>query len=61
MAELSGKIWVKRFPGTNTLDTLNSPFKECVQQFIAALQDAKVKVKISSHPATAAKSLPNAL
>src|SRR5258706_10945177 len=48
MSELSGKIWVSRFPTQRTINALNSPFKENAQKFVDALKAATVNVKISA-------------
>lgn len=46
--EPSGSIWVSRFPGSSSVSTLVSPFKENVTSFLAALRAAGVSVTISA-------------
>jgi hypothetical protein len=38
MAELSGSVWVARFPGTNSVDDLEATFQANVRKFMAALE-----------------------
>ena len=45
---LSGKMWVKLFPGLKTLEALTSPFKESATAFINAMLESSVNVKISA-------------
>ena len=47
MPELSGKIWVNRFPTQTSINALMPPFRECVQKFVDALKAGKVKVSIA--------------
>jgi len=47
MPELSGKIWVNRFPTERSIDALTPPFRESVQKFVDALKAGKVKVSIA--------------
>lgn len=46
--EPSGAIWVSRFPGSSSVSTLTSPFKENVTSFLAALRAAGATVTISA-------------
>jgi hypothetical protein len=46
--ELSGVQWVARFPGSNSINSLASPFKENVQKFYSALVAASATINISA-------------
>lgn len=46
--ELSGAQWVARFPGSNSISSLSSPFRESVQNFHSALIAASASVSISA-------------
>ncbi len=46
--ELSGKIWVSRFPDAKTTDALASDFRPGCESFIAAMQQAGATVIVSS-------------
>lgn len=45
---VSGADWVRQFPTSTSVEDLNSPFKENVKAFLAALQDAGAAVFISA-------------
>lgn len=45
---LSGKAWTTRFPTSRRIEDLASPFRERVAAFIAALERAGARVKISA-------------
>jgi hypothetical protein len=45
---LSGPDWCSKFPGSRSADSLASPFRERVRDFLAALQEARVQVAISA-------------
>ncbi|SFZ79522.1 hypothetical protein [Chitinimonas taiwanensis] len=47
-SELSGAQWISRFPTSTSLDDLESPFKENVTSFIAALKAAGAAVTIAA-------------
>ncbi|MBZ8142478.1 peptidoglycan-binding domain-containing protein [Rubrivivax gelatinosus] len=47
-AEPSGAIWVSRFPGSASVSTLVSPFKDSVVAFLVALRAAGATVTISA-------------
>jgi hypothetical protein len=46
--ELSGAIWVMRFPGSNSIDDLEVTFRTNVKRFIAALTGANAGVIVTS-------------
>jgi hypothetical protein len=46
--EPSGAQWVARFPGSTSLASLNSPFRESVTRFIDAIKAAGASVHISA-------------
>ena len=46
--ELSGSQWVARYPGSNSVDDLSSPFKENAKNFIQAVKNGSGIVKISA-------------
>jgi len=46
--ELSGSIWVSRYPGSNKIDDLISPYRENVRKFFDALNDAGASVSIGA-------------
>lgn len=46
--ELSGKAWVLKFPGSSSTDTLESAFRDNVNKFLAALQQAGAAIRITS-------------
>ena len=46
--ELSGKLWVSRFPGSKETDSLEPDFKICVDLFQAAIEAAGGEAKINS-------------
>ena len=46
--EASGSHWCKRFMGDNTLNALSTDFKPKVVQFVAALKEANIGIRISS-------------
>jgi hypothetical protein len=46
--ELSGPVWVTRFPGSIDTDALTPEFKICVDTFIAAIQAGGGHVSISN-------------
>jgi len=47
-AILSGSDWVSKFPTSKEVADLASPFREDVESFIAALQDAGASIDISA-------------
>lgn len=47
-SELSGGQWVSRFPTSTSVDDLETPFKENVASFIAALKAASAGVTIAA-------------
>ena len=46
-AENSGIGWCHRFPGSDSMETLSSPFKENVRDFIIALNETQKDIRIS--------------
>jgi hypothetical protein len=46
--ELSGVQWCARFPQSRSVEDLDSPFRENVQRFLAALAAAGASVRIST-------------
>jgi hypothetical protein len=46
--ELSGPIWVSRFPGSASPDDCIDPFKSSLKAFLAAIEDAGAQVRIAS-------------
>lgn len=46
--ELSGAVWVPRFPAQNTTDHLTADFQAAVDGFIAALQAGGAEVRIAN-------------
>ncbi|WP_255992284.1 LysM peptidoglycan-binding domain-containing protein [Chitinolyticbacter albus] len=46
--QLSGAEWCKQFPTSTSLDDLLDPFKTNAKNFIAALKNAGIKVKIAA-------------
>ena len=46
--ELSGKVWVGRFPGSKSPDDLKGKFQTAVKAFLQALADAGANVSISA-------------
>jgi hypothetical protein len=48
MSELSGPIWVQRFPTSVSVEELSSPFRENLKRFLQALSEANAKVHISA-------------
>ena len=48
MSELSGPIWVQRFPTSTSVDELSLPFRDNLKRFLQALADANAEVHISA-------------
>lgn len=48
MKKLSGSIWVSRFLGSNSVETLTPPFKNKVIFFLESMRDAGINVVITS-------------
>jgi len=48
MKKLSGSIWVSRFLGSNSVETLSHPFKNKVKRFLESMRDAGINVAITS-------------
>ncbi len=46
--EPSGAQWVSRFPGSRDIDDCATPFKEALQSFVDALEEAGAKVRLSA-------------
>ncbi|MNK29810.1 hypothetical protein D3C87_482120 [compost metagenome] len=46
--QLSGPLWVARFPGSKSIDDLTPKFRMCVEPFVAAMVAAGAKVTISA-------------
>jgi len=46
--ELSGPIWVERFPTSTDVEDLEPGFGDCVRRFLDALYDAGVQVTITA-------------
>lgn len=46
--ELSGKAWCARYPGSDSLDSLNASFKAKASAFIGAMDNAGIKVHINA-------------
>ena len=46
--ELSGPIWVERFPTSTDVEDLEPRFRDCVQRFLVALHDAGAEVTITA-------------
>ncbi len=46
--ELSGAIWVMRFPGSNSVNDLEPPFRTNVNKFIVALTGANAGIIVTS-------------
>lgn len=46
--EPSGAKWVSRFPGSRDIADCNSPFKENLTLFVAAMEEAGAKVRVSA-------------
>lgn len=44
--KLSGESWVNLFPADNTVNALNEPFKSSMRNFLSALSDAGVRLKL---------------
>jgi hypothetical protein len=47
-SELSGRIWIKRFPDAGTTEALADGFRQNCQAFIAALQAAGASVDVNA-------------
>lgn len=48
MYELSGPLWIKKFPGSVSTKELSAPFRENVENFILALRNAGAVVRIAA-------------
>lgn len=46
--ELSGKVWVARFPASREVQTLESAFRNNVSRFLTALKQANATIRITS-------------
>jgi hypothetical protein len=47
-SELSGEKWAKKFPGSTDTRDLSGNFRLAVEEFILAMQEAGIKVKINA-------------
>lgn len=46
--ELSGALWVSRFPGSSSTNDLQGTFRASVNNFLRALGNARARVSISA-------------